>query len=148
MNTTGVQNINEEEELQRLAGLQIRETMIRGMGMSEQLRTMLESQPSSRIQTPLPQQREGQWDNGRGDHRGSEYPSRYDIGNMEGYSQLSLHAQPPTHNYSSSYATYPSPSHRIMGGVTKLHHLPAYRLHRQKSGVNKSRQNNRLIITG
>ena len=48
------QNIEDEEELERLAGLQLRDSIVRGMGVSEHFRTMLESQPSSRVQTPLP----------------------------------------------------------------------------------------------
>ena len=44
--------IQEEEELERLAGLQLRESLVRGMGVSEQVRVALESQPSSRAVTP------------------------------------------------------------------------------------------------
>lgn len=48
------QSICEEEELERMAGLQVRDTLVRGMGMQEQLRALLDSCPSSRLQTPMP----------------------------------------------------------------------------------------------
>ena len=49
------QTINDEEELERIAGLQLRESIVRSMGVSEHLRTMLESH-SYESQTPRPQQ--------------------------------------------------------------------------------------------
>ena len=141
------QNINDEEELQRLASLQVRETIIRGMGMSEQLRTMLESQPSSRIQTPLPLNRiragEGvRTTKASRDHMEEEgntiyahttfpsYPSRY---SLEVGSQPSLHAAPPISGYlpNTSFSAYSSPSHR-MGGANVPHLQASYRLQRQK----------------
>ena len=140
------QNINDEEELQRLASLQIRETIIRGMGMSEQLRTMLESQPSSRIQTPLPLNRSGAGEEVRTtrasrDHMEEgnmryahttfpSYPSRY---SLEAGSQPSLHVAPPIHGYlpNTSFSAYSSPSHR-MGGANVPHLQASSRLQRQK----------------
>ena len=46
-------HIYEEEELERLAGLQLRDTLVRSMGVGEKVRCMLETQLSSSIDTSL-----------------------------------------------------------------------------------------------
>ena len=42
-NETLPQNIREEEEIERLAGLQLRESLVRGLGVTEQLQQLFES---------------------------------------------------------------------------------------------------------
>ena len=132
---TSPQNISEEEELQRLAGLQIRESLIRGMGVSEQLRTMLESQPSSRIQTPLPS-KEGAPNPHQGENNQffsqafvQEFPRT--CGDPD---STILHiSHPPPPHCDKSFIAYSNPEHR--GGIpsgTTLYQLPGYRLHRPK----------------
>ena len=135
---TSPQNISEEEELQRLAGLQVRESLIRGMGVSEQLRTMLESQPSSRIQTPLPP-KEGAPNPHQGESNQffsqafvQESPRTYGDPDST-ISQPFLHISHPPLPCDKSFIAYSSPDHR--GGIpsgTTLHQLPGYRLHRPK----------------
>ena len=137
---TSPQNISEEEELQRLAGLQIRESLIRGMGVSEQLRTMLESQPSSRIQTPLPS-KEGAPNPHQGESnqffsQAFVQESHRTCGDPDStISQPFLHIShpPPPPRCDNSFIAYSNPEHR--GGIpsgTTLHQLPGYRLHRPK----------------
>ena len=50
------QSFTDEEELERLAGLQQRDSLVRGLGVSEQLQSMIssESKPSSRAPSALP----------------------------------------------------------------------------------------------
>lgn len=137
---TTPQNINEEEELQRLAGLQVRESMIKGMGMSEQLKTILESQPSSRIQTPHIQHRVKDPTTttmGKGWGEESDMVTytttipRGEYHEITNGSQPTLHVNPiSNYNFGSSYTTYSSPNHS-MGGANS-HHVAGYRLQRQK----------------
>ena len=47
------QKIRDDEELQRLAGLQLRDSLVRGLGVSEQLQSILDDRDSERADTAM-----------------------------------------------------------------------------------------------
>lgn len=111
--------------------------------MTDQLRTILESQPSSRIHTPHLQHRvkadpmmggvSKGWGGEESDmitYTTTTIP-RLEYHDITSGSQPSLHVNSiNSYNFGSSYTTYSSPSHS-MGGPTS-HHMASYRLQRQK----------------
>ena len=125
--------------------------------MSEQLRTMLESQPCSRVQTPMPEQHSWEvprpsgeeWDsNGRiplNQTFVQDSPTRHThqqagFGPNSTFSQPSLHAPPTNGHYhylihDSSHTAFSSPEHRVGGANMQQLSPYNYRLQRQKRNL-------------
>lgn len=120
------QNIEDEEELERLAGLQLRDSIVRGMGVSEHFRTMLESRPSSHVQTPLPhctRQKNPHPTNGEVDTFIQESPYN-PTGPESTLSQPFLHIP---HIHPPTLTAFTTPEHkRAMPGGVIPSQLPGY----------------------
>ena len=125
--------IHDEEELERLAGLQLRDNLVRGMGVSEQVRVVLESQPGSRAETPAPPP--------VGTVKGAS-ESNTDVGGggvffTQAFLQETPHHHypPPTlNNHFSPAHTQVHESMAVPGSTTTLRQqLPGYRLQQRRA---------------
>ena len=114
--------IYEEEELERLAGLQLRDTLVRSMGVGEKVRCLLETQSSSRIDTP-PSLR----------HADLALPSEGEKKGLHAFlSQMFIHETPPIPPYPLKPHPLPAndtctcvPEHRgTVASTTTLRELP------------------------
>lgn len=122
--------------MERLAGLELRESIVRSMGVSEQLRSMLESEPNTRTQTPRPQsnaQNRGMIRNFEAPPPNSYLSFCYDT---ESHTSLS-HSQPSLHfppimsqDRANLLSTHSTPEHKRGGMAPRglgMAQLPGYR---------------------
>lgn len=127
-------SICEEEELERLAGLQLRDTLVRSMGVGEKVRYMLESQPSSRIDTPLPFQHSDLAPPPEGEEKGlrSFLSQMFIQETLSNPPPLPTHRPLKPHHPATKDSCTCTPEHRgIIGSTTTLRDLPGYRMQQQ-----------------
>ena len=128
------QSIRDEDELERLAGLQLRDSLVRGMGVSEQLKAVLEYDAAAityNTREPLIISRGSSAVSKAILYSNHSYP--HDSGIEDSVSGVSL---PPDHD--SSYV--PESSHSLLGS-TLLNSLPG-------SNYFQPDQNSKLSYSG